>query len=888
MPPPNRSFTPTWHLPGRPWSVLVREQDVVVTRGATQQVLAGPSLSAISVRSRVLPVVQVTTSPGARLRGLTPGHARALTEALRRLRLRVDLRHDIDVADAWRQHVDQWLTAALEHRRWVTHEQREALVSSRPSPSAALRSAEWHELVEILAVPQLQALRLLSDDLRGRVDATNERILELELRERADFFTRIEKSPLTQEQARAVVTFDNRVQVVAAAGSGKTSVMVARAAYAVHRGLVAPDRILLLAFNKAAAEELEQRVRARFAAAGLPHEGIRATTFHAFGLDVIAQATGKKPRPAPWLEGGQDLEMLLRIVDELRDSSPAFRARWDLFRLLFARASDDQAAEEPDHWDPAARRAGFHTARGETVRSHGERIIADWLFLNGVEYEYEKAYCHDVADREHSQYRPDFYYPAVDVWHEHWALGHDGRPPAEFAGYADSMRWKQQLHQSHGTRLVETTWAEIVDVTGLESLAKQLTSYGVELDWNPDRPRTGAPAVKHEELVRLVRTFMAHVKGAGLTRAALDARLAAGPERLRTQRTRLFLDLYWDLHAAWEQRLRAEHFVDFEDMLVQAADALEAGVVPSDYDLVMVDELQDASQARARLVRGLLRGPGKHLLAVGDDWQGINRFAGADLSVMTSFADWFGEGPTLRLQTTFRSPQAVTDVAGRFVAKNPRQLHKDVVSAQRAAGGGVSLLRVPTAASVPGAIARHLEELAGRVAGERPTVDVLGRYHADAKLMPSRVPRELDVRFRTVHSAKGLEADYVVVPNLTNSQLGFPSRIVDDPVLRLAMADPDDYPHAEERRLFYVALTRARREVLLITVVGSESPFVTELLNDGAVTLHGEAAATPPVTCPSCSQGLLVPRTGRYGEFLGCNRFPRCRHTGKATTAAAG
>lgn len=92
-------------------------------------------------------------------------------------------------------------------------------------------------------------------------------------------------------------------------------------------------------------------------------------------------------------------------------------------------------------------------------------MVADFLFLNGVRYEYETPYQHDVADAQHSQYRPDFFYPDVDVYHEHWALDRDGNPPAEFAGYAAGIEWKKSIHQRFGTTLIETTWASILDQT---------------------------------------------------------------------------------------------------------------------------------------------------------------------------------------------------------------------------------------------------------------------------------------------------------------------------------------------------------------------------------------------------------------------------------------
>jgi DNA helicase-4 len=476
----------------------------------------------------------------------------------------------------WRTAVAQLLARGRSEQRWIPTEAVDALLATRPEPRLMDRAhAAGCELS--LTDDQLEAIRFLDADLESLVAETNEEIIAAELSSRRPFFDTIEKSPLTDEQARAVVCFDNRVQVLAAAGSGKTSVMVARAAYAVSRGFVAPERILLLAFNKAAATELEERVVTRFASAGITSSGVRASTFHSFGLELIGRATGEKPRLARWLDQGEDVGMVLRIVDELRDTSGSFRYRWDLYRMLFANAPTSLDENEPDGYDRAAGQTGYRTFAGEVVKSHGERLIANFLFLNGVNYVYERPYEVDglgVANTLHSQYRPDFYYPDIDVWHEHWALARDGKPPASFKGYAEAMAWKRRVHAQYETTLVESTWAEVMFGDGLSKLREELTRLGLNFDWDPDRPvhDEWAKPVKHEDLARLVRTFMAHVKSNSWTAEALDRRLASELAHLNGFRTRLFLELYWQIHAEWERRLAADHSIDFEDMLVQAAD----------------------------------------------------------------------------------------------------------------------------------------------------------------------------------------------------------------------------------------------------------------------------------------------------------------------------
>jgi DNA helicase-4 len=785
---------------------------------------------------------------------------------------------------------------ALDQGRWLCRETRDRLLAECPGEvvrSALAAAAD--QLPDLLTAHELAAVRFLDVDLDRWIADRNEEIAQAEKRRHASFFATVERRPLTDEQTRAVVCFDNRVQVVASAGSGKTSVMVARAAYAVLRGFVPPDRILLLAFNKDAADELKKRVASRLQALGLPSEGLRAETFHAFGLSVIGQATGRKPRLARWLDQDRGVGMLQRIVDELRDRSPSFAYRWDLFRLVYARpdTEDDEDAEPSAH--PEDKR--YPTARGDVVKSRGEQMIADFLFYNGVDYEYEHPYSVDVADREHSQYRPDFFYPQVEVWHEHWALDAHDRPPPTYVGYADDMRWKKQLHARHGTTLIETTSAQIHSDNGLEQLAQGLVEHGIGLDWNPDRPAPSVRTFEHAELVRLMRSFMTHAKSNALSRADLLARIDERTPAAARYRSHLFVELYLEIAEAWDAQLRAEDSVDFDDMLVRAAEHLEAGRADGGADLVMVDEFQDASQARARVTRALVARPGRFLLAVGDDWQSINRFAGADTAVMTRFVERFGPGPRLYLQTTFRCPQTLCDTAGWFVSRNPGQLRKTVRSAQLEPGPPVRLVRVSREQDQQQALLTELTRIARLVAGgaghaggvatgapRKVTVDVLGRYRHERRHLPEAVFPELEVRFRTVHGSKGLEADYVLIPSVHTGVYGFPSTIQDDPVLDLVMAEPDPFTHAEERRLFYVALTRARRQVTLFSVAGRESPFVRELLDAKRLEVDGVPEPAPAQRCPRCRRGRLVAREGPYGPFYGCSNYrssPSCRYTRK-------
>ncbi|WP_295550538.1 UvrD-helicase domain-containing protein [uncultured Stenotrophomonas sp.] len=842
--------------------------------------------------------------------GLSNAQASRLAAALQQVRFARTTRGRKALFDTTLEQIQAWLSAAdalidrgSAGRRWITHEQQQTLLAERSS--LPLQPPELEQLFldenvhgDLHAHNHRAALDALHDwqldwpavwAEANATMATRERVLA------KDFLDRVESKPLTEEQARAVICFDNRVQVVAAAGSGKTSTMVAKAAYAIDRGFVEPERIVMLAFNKDAAKELEERAQRCFDRLGMGDTVVEARTFHALGLSIIAKATGRKPDIPEWaVDATLGFNKLAELVDDLKDRSPHFRTQWDMFRLVFGRDLPPFGAEmEADGYD----RDGtpyIRALQGERVKSLEECVIADWLFYNGVTYDYERRYEFDTATDTHRQYRPDFYYPDAGLYHEHFALDADGQPPAHFAHYADGMHWKRQQHAARGTALVETTSFGLRSGHALQDLAERLGGSGVELDPNPDRelPEQGAKPMPDADLIGLMRTFIAHAKSNCLTLDDMAERLRQMPEDQFKERHRRFLEIASPVFQAWGNALADEHGIDFEDMLNMAAGLLEQGRYESPYELVMADEFQDASRARARLCRALVSKPGRYLFAVGDDWQSINRFAGADVSVMTGFREWMGQGQVLKLEQTFRCPQALCDASSRFISRNPAQIAKSVRSAAPAMGPVLQAFQMTRREEMQDGVRQYLARLhqqllSGAVPqgrNGRVTVFVLGRYRADRSAVPSdwktAFDSTMDVEFLTVHRSKGREADYVILPGMINRS--FPSLRSDDPVLSLAMPDGDTYPLSEERRLFYVALTRARRSVAMFTLQGKHSPFLDELVRDGAAevtTISG--AAINEERCPVCKVGVFVDRTGPHGAFRSCSSYPLCHNKPK-------
>ncbi len=711
-----------------------------------------------------------------------------------------------------------------------------------------------------------------SDRLRN---AANERFLDVEAESCASLFDRVESLPLTNDQRRAALTAEDNTLVVAGAGSGKTSVIVAKVAYQLHRGLLRPEEILALAFSREAKNELEQRFKRRLG------KSIQASTFHALGLGIISQAEARKPDVSVL---ATDQAKLLRFIQDaierayLDDRTLRNKLNRWLNRHFAPYKPASAFKDKVDYWE-YLRNQEIRSLSGALVKSYEECEIADFLYLNGVQFEYEAPYERDTFTAERRQYKPDFKIGSSGLYIEHFAINKAGRTPEfiDHEEYTASMEWKRQIHKEYDTGLIETYSWQHADGTLLTALTDALQREGIELC--PISPEAELAMLKQlgrvSRLASLAGTFLSHQKSGRLDHTTLVERAKASADQARNL---AFLDVYQIVLDAYEGALGSAHEIDFNDMINDAADAVLAGKFKPPWRLILIDEFQDISQSRARLVRALHEQDGEsRLFVVGDDWQAIYRFAGADIAVMREFESIFGTQATVELNDTFRFGKTLAEISANFVRKNPVQTQRTIRSSKDARP---AVVIIQQSQKVQDPLWAALNDIHRQLGGEEATILVLGRYHrsrpTELDYWRERFPL-LEISYRTVHAAKGLEADFVIVVEMVNGKFGFPSEILDDPVLGLVLSAEDRYPNAEERRLFYVALTRARRTAYVLTDA-DESVFVHELkMADGVCVLEGDGPNGR--NCPSCKKGNLVPRQGKFGSFLGCTNYPYCRFT---------
>ncbi|MGB5445163.1 MAG: UvrD-helicase domain-containing protein [Psychromonas sp.] len=755
-------------------------------------------------------------------------------------------------------------------------------------------------------------LRLLANYRQWQapeITACRETYIKKQLSTYKTFFDTVESNPLTYRQRRACVIDDDNNLLLAGAGTGKTSVMVGRAGYLLNSQQASHSQVLLLAYGRKAADEMDQRIKEK-----LLTDKISATTFHSLGLNIIAQVEGGKPNLSAFSEDEKAKAKWVQTNFEALICNEAHYRHLvlDYFSKYYYVEKNDFDFENLGDYYQYLTDNDIRSLKGESVKSFGELYIANWLFNHGIEYQYEANYAVDLKTVERKQYQPDFFLPELNLYIEYYGIDENGdtAPYIDRGKYHETIKWKRETHLRHNTQCIELTYAQHKRGMLLSALDKSLTDKQIPLELLPDDAmlaslkETGRITVLAELFGKLVGLY----KAACLDEFLEKEVIAASADPMQTEKA---FELLKPILTAYQARLLSRAEIDFEDMITKALQYIETGQFRSPWRYIMVDEFQDISEPRARLVKALRDNynsgsnsgsNGCSVFAVGDDWQAIYRFSGADVTLTTGFEDYFGATTLTELDQTFRFNNRIGQVATEFVSKNPAQINKTIKSLKQVDRPAVSILR-KGADGVGAKDENMIDEMANGAIDEvlsaissnvsKPvSVYLLARFwfQLPNKVTVARLNNHypmLKIQTQSFHASKGKEADYVIIVGLKSGKHGFPSSKVTPAILDALLAKEEKFKHAEERRLFYVALTRAKDRVYLIADMVEASDFVKELvqgydleLNEFGITVN--QAFVDKINCLVCETGTLKARAGRYGAFYSCSHFPLCDHKERA------
>lgn len=720
-----------------------------------------------------------------------------------------------------------------------------------------------------------------ANSLKQQISVHNDRVADTKIQDAYALIGDVEGRKLDKQQMTCIVKDAHNHLVIAGAGTGKTTTVVGKIKFLLKSGKYKPEDILVLSFTNASASEMSQRINQETGC------NIDASTFHKLGLNIITDVNGIVPKITQLKLRKFVKEQLLLNMES--DAYLNLLSSYLLYNRVVSKSEFDFKTQA--EYDEYLQLNPPTTINNETVKSYGEMDIANFLTQNGIQYIYECPYAVDTCTSEYGQYNPDFYLPEYDIYIEYFGINKNGEIPSYFKGangmtatqtYQASMKWKRETHSANNTILIEGYAYEKFDGVLLDNLKEKLVENGVELSPKTTKELWEQVSADGDSIldgvIELFETVINLIKS---NRYTIDTVRQLNIGNSNAQNNNIVLSLLEPIFNAYCDYLSEHKEIDFNDMINMATQYVEQGKYISPYKYVIVDEYQDISKARYSLLCSMRESNDYDLFCVGDDWQSIYRFAGSDIGYILNFEQYWGSTEISKIETTYRFSQKLIEISGNFIMQNPVQIKKSIKGKNDTVGFALGEISGYTDKFSIEFMTKKLKDLP-----RGSSVFFIGRYSFDAKLLSDsglfecqynnvsgfvevkyRKRIDLKMSFITAHKSKGLQADYIFIINNKKSRMGFPSKIQDAAILNLLLDNCDQYPYAEERRLFYVALTRAKKKAFLVTVKNQESEFAMELKER-----YGEELKREQWECPLCG-GKLLKKSGPYGEFYGCSNY---------------
>jgi DNA helicase-4 len=643
----------------------------------------------------------------------------------------------------------------------------------------------------------------------------------------------------TEDQINAIIS-DNPANLVnAGAGSGKTFTVLKKIEYLIKNKDIPAQNILVLSFSKKAKNELEERIKT------LKIDMPEVRTIHSLGVKIIKDVQDSEFRIFPD-ENNKKETALTKIVDLMREEAkndPHFSdsiieffkkhqyyekalheyKTFEAYKIDRAIINDQLVSKYIPRSKNSCKIQGksIQTLSGIYVRSMEELRISDILFLAGVNFEYEKEYPHN------KNYNPDFYLPDYDLYLEHFGVDRDGEVPEFFESrnrgvsaseeYLKDMEWKRELHKKHNTKLAQTYSYNFSDGNFEESLMSELKGFDVEIS---EVSLGGLSEKLTIKLGKLMSSTIAKYRQSMFTMDEIKCRIGNESDIRVKRRFENLFRIFIKVHELYVNYLTDHNLIDFSDMINVAIKYCDEGHYNRSYDYIIVDEFQDTSSISIELLKHLYNmGNHTRFYFVGDDWQSIYGFNGSDISLMLNAHKDFNDLRSVSLNKNFRSNANIVNVSRDFILKNPDQLIKHTES-----GRGLNKdeneenhnIHFLDSSEINSFLINFKNWLIKNNKKSDISIRFLCRTNKDIAHWRDYIDfygTFSDVSFSTIHSEKGGEYNAIIIlPSLS----GIPSTVESDAFEKLFMKEAESFLFAEERRLYYVALTRAKDYLVIV------------------------------------------------------------------------
>ena len=788
----------------------------------------------------------------------------------------------------------------------------------------------------------------LSDEKPNRIKKLNERILDDEIKDKPEFF----KDITDPNKRRAIVIDEKNVKVNAGAGTGKTFTIQNRVNYLIEKRGVSPKKILCLCYTGDGAEDLNKKVNKNRD----EDNQVEACTFHEFCRRVARKCGIEKGKTNRHLlkdiviNYSKDLvddEKLTRLIDYFSYyiNSPADKEDINNYNELLDYENErDLKTLRKKFYESGAK----YTMQGETVDSIGELMIANWLFRHDIDYVYGKEYKSKlieivkrflysgnsfslisldlqnewfnefISGYSWKTYVPDFYLPEKDIYLEHFGIGHRDNEKWLGKDYEPQIKRKIKYHKLHQTKLIKTYYCYLEDGILEEKLEEILRDNKFTIGRKDPKEildvlRKTNKVEDFDNFNKLIRSFINIFEAQNREKNQFDSFIKMNESEsdgYKRNRQKLFLDIVRDIYDIYYESNDGER-IDHNREVSLALELIQTNKYSASYEYIFIDEYQDINPIRSLLLQSLQKITNAKLFVVGDDWQSIYKFNGSDLNLFIDFDKYFSNSEFINLQENRRNYDRLNRISSDFIMKNEKQEKKKLISKKRNNPNPINIVYYslnPKSNKV-----LKLYSIILNIAKRNPKsrILLLGRNNNDINEFTNKnnifesydytdkitclQNRKLNIRFMTIHSAKGLEYDDVIILNFKDKLNGFPNKIEDDSVLRF-LKEKEKCQYAEERRLLYVALTRTLNNVYLLAPTYKESVFIEELSNKYKVkqlylridknlerNFYRQHKSNEPfdyretdIKCPNCNDGkITVVRNNESGtKYIRCSNHP--------------
>ena len=764
------------------------------------------------------------------------------------------------------------------------------------------------------------------------------------------YFKDIDKNEygLTDKQLEAVFCDEDATLVNAWAGTGKTKTIESKLLHLVdHRG-ISIDDVLVMTFSKKSQEDMMKRIEGSFKKAKIKYDkdslNNTVSTFHAFWKRILDEGSlidiegdsqkeiGKWGNALSVIWDIESRQVLQKVFDNMKDDSLTVKIILDF--IVFHSAPEVSAVtfKTLDEYYKYTKKLYITFIQkwwyNVTVKSYWEYLIANYLWLHNIKVEYEPTWHYFTDDFGNKRgYKPDFYLPDYDIYIEYFWLDKHWNTAPYIAQDEYRRRVEQKIssHKRSWNKLVDIRFADLQEwgkVKFQQKLQHELEVYWVFFKRKSDDEIIHMNVVSGclQWMGRLLSTFLHLYKESNITISELRTRVLSDFDLLNILRNKIFLKIFELFEKEYNKILEEEGYMDFWDMIYKSGDLISTNKVKRKYKYIMVDEFQDISQARAKLIQEVIaQNKDCRLFCVWDDWQSIYQFSWSDTDIFFNFNKYFGYTKKITLDKTFRFNQWISDLSWWFIMKNPEQEEKNLMSREKTYKWKVCLHQ-----KNPGD-ASYFFDILDDIIKDCPNqkeikVFLITRYssgkyddwffemlkkkykHKKTKEEQKNSPgdmfefhyedQKILVTHTTSHKAKGLESDYVIVDYINQKdKFNFPSSFDDDPILSIITKERNNwFSYAEERRIFYVSMTRGKNKCYMVYTKDKKSIFIDDLYNIDKVQHKRILDITPSADviieidwlpdCPDCGGKLTIRKNSKTGEeFRWCLNYPLCRCT---------